>query len=87
VKLPVVKQLPLNLFFSIRCYQRYGITPQTPKLFTELVHILKELNSQDLNDVYEQSQVESFCIDNSERVMLVYITFLLTCFSQIVYKC
>ncbi|XP_052061384.1 apolipophorins-like [Mytilus californianus] len=49
-----------------------GITAETPKLFSELVYALKELNSNDLTEVYEQSQIDSFCIDNSERVKKFY---------------
>lgn len=74
------KDAAINKLTELCTTTKDGITPQTPRLFTELVHILKELNSQDLTDVYEQSQMESFCIDNNERVKLVhYIFILFTC--------
>lgn len=62
------KSVAINKLSEICTTTKDGITAETPRLFSELVHALKELSASDLSDVYQQSQMDSFCIDNSERV-------------------
>ena len=47
---------------------REDIRPQTPRLFSELVYIVKNMAISDLRTVYNQVKAGSFCSQNNERV-------------------
>lgn len=48
------------------------IRQDTPRLFSELVHELKKLDSSALNDVYRTVQQDDFCANNARRLRYAY---------------
>lgn len=45
-----------------------GVTPETPKMFTSLVYIMKAMKSEDLVSVYKKIQKNEICPSNNKRV-------------------
>ncbi|XP_067677415.1 uncharacterized protein [Haliotis asinina] len=49
------------------------IRPDTPRLFSELVYIIKNLRFDDIKSIYELAKTGSICTDNSERVRNIFL--------------
>ncbi|XP_071116773.1 uncharacterized protein [Haliotis cracherodii] len=52
---------------------REDIRPDTPRLFSELVYIIKNLDVDNLRSVYQQVKSGATCTDNSERVKKFFL--------------
>lgn len=51
------------------CIQtKEDIRPETPRLFSDLVYIMRAADSQTLNDVYSNIQSGTLCSDNNQKV-------------------
>ena len=51
------------------CTQTKGdVRPETPRLFSDLVYIMRAADSQTLRDIYKQIQGGSLCSDNNQKV-------------------
>ena len=51
------------------CAQTKGdVRPETPRLFSDLVYIMRAADSQTLRDVYKHIQGGSLCSDNNQKV-------------------
>lgn len=48
---------------------REDVRPDTPRLFSELVYIIRNMDVTTLNGVYNQVKRGSLCSDNNERTM------------------
>ena len=44
-----------------------GVKPETPKMFTELVYMVRAADSDSLNDIYAMLEKGTICKDNNER--------------------
>ncbi|XP_067677413.1 uncharacterized protein [Haliotis asinina] len=49
------------------------IRPDTPRLYSELVYIIKNLHFDDIKSIYEQVKSGSTCTDNKERVKNIFL--------------
>jgi len=45
------------------------VQPDTPKLFTDLVHLMKALGSDELEQVYSEVKRNTLCPSNQKRVL------------------
>ncbi|XP_046338509.2 uncharacterized protein LOC124119888 [Haliotis rufescens] len=52
---------------------REDIRPDTARLFSELVYIIKNLHSDDMRSVYKQVKSGAICTENSERVKSIFL--------------
>ncbi|XP_071088621.1 uncharacterized protein [Haliotis cracherodii] len=52
---------------------REDIRPDTPRMFSELVNIVKEQNVDDLRRIYQQVKSGTICTDNNERVKKFFL--------------
>lgn len=52
---------------------REDIRPETPQLFADLVHIMKDLDSDSLRDLYSKVKDRTFCRGNQERTKCVFV--------------
>ncbi|XP_067677414.1 uncharacterized protein [Haliotis asinina] len=50
-----------------------GIRLDTPRLFSELVYIIKNLRFDDIKSIYEQVKSASVCTDNSGRLKNIFL--------------
>lgn len=51
------------------CAQTKGdVRPETPRLFSDLVYIMRSADSQTLKDVYTNVQSGALCSDNNQKV-------------------
>ena len=51
------------------------IRPETPKLFTELVYLLKSVDVSTLRTIYQKLQDKSLCAENNKCVKYVNICY------------